>query len=840
MSIQICLLGLIFGAVEVIPPPVIRPVDLRTNEMAVAVGKTERVTASNGLYRFVETSFVFTNPNGRALSAEFEFPIPDGATVCGYRLEVNGEMTPGVVCEKEKARVAFENEQRKGVDPGLVEHVKGNVWKTRIFPLPANGKRRAEVTYVVAEDGAGLKVSERCGAWVYEGERRANLPSALETAADRCKSSADGWILWDASLSRKGKTAADLELLKSLPAKGAWKLVVFRNVPAAAKAFTSRDELIAAVTAEPCDGGTDLAALLKALPEDGKTKLLFSDEIDTLNEGAVPLEIRQDLVFASRPAPALRQVTVSRRPLKAGETVPEGRLLATAWAANRIADLGSQAEARKDEFLALGREFGVASPVTSLIVLETLQQWLDHKIEPPKELSIHTEWVKRRAAEDDPIARKAANADFEERLLKLWEERVKWWKNPKPKVKKPSSGLFERTVSAVANAVGGLTGASESRAVMRSAPAEADGAVALNEEAAPMPAAAAPAERTRKAKSAMSAAAKSAAATVTLAAWDPKTPYVDALKEAKKGEAYAAYLRQAEKFGQSPAFYLDCAGWFFKAELREFALRIISNLAEFRLEDAALWRTMGWRLREAGAHDEAVRAFRHALALRGEEGQSRRDLALVLCERGKMRFGQGKLPEAHADLTEALKLFHEAAFTNYVRRSARRSNDLQVAIVALEELNGLVAWCAAQTWAAPLSAPVAPTMDEAYRRDLPMDIRIVLSWDADETDIDIHVLEPNGEEAFYSNRRTVEGGFVGEDVTTGYGPEEYLAKTAQKGVYKVLSNYFASHQQALTGAATVTATVYTNWARKDERRQTLTLRLDKPKDKHLIGEVKVE
>ena len=834
------------AVVRPLPPPVIHPVDLRANETAVTVTASERVAASNGLYKFVETSFVFANPNPRQLSADFEFPIPDGATVCGYRLEVNGEMVPGVVCEKEKARVAFENEQRMGADPGLVEHVKGNVWKTRVFPLPANGKRRAEVTYVVAEDGAELKVSERCGAWVYEGERRADLLSALTTPADRCKSCAQGWILWDASLSRKGKTAADLELLKSLPAKGAWKLVVFRNVPAAAKAFASRDELVAAVAAEPCDGGTDLAALLKVLPEDGQPKLLFSDEIDTLNHGAVQLEVRPDLVFVSRPAPAPRRVTVTRRPAKADETVAEGRLLATAWAADRIADLGSQAEARKDEFLALGREFGVASPVTSLIVLETLQQWLDHKIEPPKELSIHAEWERRRAAEDDPIARKREQADFEKRLLTLWEERVKWWNDPKPKVRKPSSGLFARATSAVANAVGGLTGASESRAVMRSAPVAAESAVALSEEAAPRRAAAeAPAERSRKAKSAASGAAKSAAATVTLAAWDPKTPYVDALKAAKKGEEYAAYLCQAEKFGQSPAFYLDCAGWFFKAGLRELALRIISNLAEFKLEDAALWRTMGWRLREAGAYDEAVRAFRHALALRGEEGQSRRDLALVLCERGKARYGQGGLHQARADLTEAMKLFHAAAFTNFARRSTRRSNDLQVAIVALEELNGLIAWSAAQEWAMPgatkqLSAPTAPEMDEAFRRDLPMDIRIVMSWDADETDIDIHVLEPNGEEAFYSNRRTNEGGFVGEDVTTGYGPEEYLGKDAQKGVYKVLSNYFASHQQALTGAATVTASVYTNWARKDEHRQTLTLRLDKPKDKHLIGEVKVE
>ena len=95
-------------------------------------------------------------------------------------------------------------------------------------------------------------------------------------------------------------------------------------------------------------------------------------------------------------------------------------------------------------------------------------------------------------------------------------------------------------------------------------------------------------------------------------------------------------------------------------------------------------------------------------------------------------------------------------------------------------------------------------------------------------------------EAYYSHRRTSSGGFVSEDVTTGYGPEEYIRKTSEKGVYKVMANYFASHKQALVGAATVTASVYTGWGTKDEKMETLSFRLDKPKDKHLVGEVKVD
>jgi len=37
----------------------------------------------------------------------------------------------------------------------------------------------------------------------------------------------------------------------------------------------------------------------------------------------------------------------------------------------------------------------------------------------------------------------------------------------------------------------------------------------------------------------------------------------------------------------------------------------------------------------------------------------------------------------------------------------------------------------------------------------------------------------------------------------------------------------------------VSATVYTDWGTSRERRQILTMRLDKPKSKHLIGEVRL-
>ena len=780
-----------------IRPPVIHPVDLRANEKPIAVEKTEAVVEENAYFKRVKVSFVFTNPNSRVMQGDFEFPIPVDAVVCGYRLEVNGEMVPGVVCEKEKARVAFENETRKGVDPGLVEQVKGNLWKTRIFPLNPKTPRKAEVEFIAPKATLPPSVVyERDGDTVYRAAANQTLQQPTTQTFP------EGVILWDASLSREGKVAADrARLAAQLPEQGAWKLITYSNVPDAPRFFTEKAALLAAIDAVVYDGSTELDAALATCV--GEKRLVFTDELDSTDH-AVSVE-----KLAPAEAAALK------------EPVAEGTMLATVWTARNAKDLASC------------RKYNVAGPGMSLIVLETLEQYLDNKIEPAANLAIHEEWVKLRAAEDDPIAAKKAQADHEAELLRYWEERVKWWNNPKPKIETPKSGLFEDQVRE--SAAGNSSALARARrresvpAAEVQSMAEDEGALASHNRylavSKPM---------------ASGAAGSGTAPSVTLKAWDPQTPYLAAIKAAK--DPYAEYLVQRKAYRESPAFYLDVAGWFFNQGEAAKGLRIISNLIEFKLENAPLWRTMGWRLREAAekmndasVRDLTVKTFRHVKEMRGEEGQSFRDLATVLTERAKAKAAAGDKSGAACDLSEAAALLKEAAFTDHRRRAARRTNDFQVSVFALEDLNGLLGWYAANK--DKVGAFTAPELDAAYRRDLPVKLRIVMTWDADETDIDLHVLEPNGEECFYGHRRTREGGFCSEDVTTGYGPEEYLKKDLEKGTYKVLTNYYASHQTSLTGATTVQAAVYTDWATAQEKMQLLTLRLDKPKDKQLVGEV---
>ena len=833
--------GILFAEALVVPSPAVmfRPAAIRAEEKPVIVETAQAVAEDDGLFRRVETTITFTNPNSRVFEGELEFPVPEGATVCGYALEVNGSMVPGVVVPKETARVAFENEKKKGVDPGIVENVKGNVWKTRIYPLMPRTPRKAMVAYVEpcwnssirrSADSSirrfvdssirdGDKVCEKCGDEVFIGEYVGKRE--VESKVDRLRRAVKATIYWDASMSRNGKTAADRALLEVLPDSGEFTLVVFRNVIEAPAVFATRAELLAAVDALVYDGGTAIGKIEKLIESAGEgERFVFSDE------------------WVERKA---REIAVRR--LEPGEAAPvepkSGTLLATAWAMYRVEDLEADADAHRRELEELGRKYGVASKVTSLIVLDTLKQYQDYKIEPPKTMSFYEEWKKSRAAEDDPIAAEKAKADHRTRLLGYWEERVKWWNDPVPPKRTPKSGLFDNAERGAAPAMMSMS-ATETEDVMEIEEASAPMVRSARAMAEPSPVAMNSVAGSVRKSARSSDQNAPHAASVKIAAWDPKMPYLAAIKAAPAGGAYTAYLKERDVYGTSPAFYLDCAGWFFKAGETALGARIISNLSEMKLEDVGMWRTMGWRLREAGLYHEAIEAFRHVLAMRPEEPQSKRDLALVLTEFVKNSFrnnagdNNASCFMLHVSLEEAARLLLSAAFDPTARRSGRRGNDMQTSVLALEELNGIFAWVKANGVEAKL-----PELDAAFRRDLPCELRIMLSWDTDETDVDLHVLEPDGEEAFYGHRRTSTGGFVSEDVTTGYGPEEYLRKTADKGVYRILANYFASHRQQLTGAATITATVYTNWGTDKETREIMSLRLDKPKDKHPIGEITI-
>lgn len=103
----------------------------------------------------------FRNDADRAVEGEFVLPLPEGATVSGYALEVNGRMRDGVAVERERARTAYETVKRRLIDPGIVERESGNVYRTNVYPVPARGTKRLRISYneSLRSDGGGFAYS---------------------------------------------------------------------------------------------------------------------------------------------------------------------------------------------------------------------------------------------------------------------------------------------------------------------------------------------------------------------------------------------------------------------------------------------------------------------------------------------------------------------------------------------------------------------------------------------------------------------------------------------------------------------------------------------------------
>lgn len=968
------------AAAQALAPP---RLVVRAAERPVTVAALDVRVVIQGLAAETTETITFHNPNARVLEGELEFPLPDGAAVTGFALDVDGRLAEGVVVPKDEARVVLEAEIRAGVDPGLVEQVRGNVYRARIYPIPARGTRTVQLRWLSPLALAGTRVrpeaayhlplpyrqalpevalrvevirppltprvsgglgnltlARQSDRWVAE-ERLANAPADRDLLV-RLPIPAAEWlsleagedatyfslvealppapvldrlgmtgprriaVAWDASASRTpAATEKELAFLRQLHA--AWPgtavdLVVFRDRPERAVSFAARDwaKLEAALRAAPADGGTALGALdlrRAALPHaEDALWIVLSDGLATLGEALPPAadvpvytatgasEADRALLrhlsrttggafadLAARPPgeasavvsdPAQRVASVVASPLSAvadlqlAETAdpgwvrvtgrllaPEAKLtfvfgsslqgeqrrevtlrradaaqagdrpgpVAISWAQARAEALGLFPERNAGALLALGRRFGVVTPATSILVLETLEQHLRYGIEPAASRpELRAQYLARAAAQQK--LRREADRSALERVVTAWKARVAWWET---RHEVPAGWRWKNAMpKALRRTRDGERAREEAGPPALAAPSPAEAADA----------AAAPPRRNGHAladKKAETADEGGAQASIAIQPWDPQVPYLAELKAAAPGQAYEVYLAARARHA-GPGFYLDCAGFFLRAGDRALGVRVLSNLAELRLDDAGLLRVMAWRLAQAGALDLATDALEKVLRLRPEEPQSRRDLALVLADRAD---AQGR----PADAARAAALLWEVG-----RRSWERAPDLE--LVALMELNRVLARAERRGWAeVAKAAPVDPRV----KKLLDLDLRVSLSWDVDMTDVDLHVREPTGEEAYYGHRATRLGGLVSQDVTQGYGPEEYLVHRALAGSYDVRVHYFGSGQQTLMGPATLVATVYTNWGRPDERREVLTLRLDEPRDLERIGVVRI-
>jgi len=297
-----------------------------------------------------------------------------------------------------------------------------------------------------------------------------------------------------------------------------------------------------------------------------------------------------------------------------------------------------------------------------------------------------------------------------------------------------------------------------------------------------------------------------AKADIQINAWDPETPYLKVLQYASKGTEYSTYLKLRKEYGSTPSFYIDASDFFIKKGDKDVAFRIISNLAELQIESPQLLRILGKKLLEMKKNNYAISVFENVLKMRGEEPQSYIDLGLSYAAAGNPQ-------KAVNTLYEVVKREWDSRFPS-------------VELIALNEINGLIQRYPRINYS---------FIDKRLVKKEPVDIRVVLTWDTDNTDMDLWVTDPDSEKCFYQNKLTRLGGKISNDFTGGYGPEEFMIKKAVHGTYNVQVNYYGTRSQAVLAPVNLHLTFITNFGRPDQKSQEVTIRLDNQKDVIDVG-----
>lgn len=482
--------------------------------------------------------------------------------------------------------------------------------------------------------------------------------------------------------------------------------------------------------------------------------------------------------------------TKPRRYAVTPNAIAPGDASASLWAAQHIEAKGATDRADQVELLKTARRFNVAKPGTSFVVYEFADDYATAEIEPPV-------WFGKKFISDyyRSLASKKQYQQEEQSsrladIVEQWQRQKDWWKtdfNYKPE---PVSGAPAPAPPAFSRGGGGGGGIEEV---------------------------------------AVSSSRVFPSIEITMAPWNPKRPYLEALGSATGEAFWRVYREQEASHGETPAFYLDVAEYLFRKNQPKDAVSALLNTLDLPVMDVSTMTIVADRLSRYGEKARAVWLYERLLRLEPERPQPIRNLALALAASADQAAADsGKKAEARAGYARALRLLSDVVLTNWEHAFDG------IEIISLMEANNII----------PKLRQLGETdigLDPRLVALLDVDLRVVLEWNTDATDMDLWVDEPTGQRAMYSRPLTGIGGRLSNDMTSGYGPEEYLLRKAPDGTYTVRANVYGTDRLNPNGALTIRATVFRDYGRPGEQMQVLEMELSKADEAvQLIGTITVK
>jgi len=766
--------------------------------------------------------------------ATFAYPLPKGAVINGYALDLDGELVDGVLMPKERAEKLYTDRVTQSIDPGIAARTSDNRYKTRIYPIDAEGGRRSvrldfaapvpaeglrlplasknpieTVSIRLSGDGADLATTPLSDARdsmaenivlsgdifipaaaaepslsAHNGQTLITVPLSQPAAKTPTPVSSIA-VIWDNSLSRSADDVAAERrfvsaVLEALSPKTQSLIAGGQNIESAAR-FAAPDALTKAIGSLTYDGATNLSQLL---------------DIKTINRRDIRADIclvisdgKSSLGAASLPSLPCRVFTFS-----AAEN-PNLDWLSLLASENNGADLSGLGPREAARVMSQDGGLQRAPGQAGAILTFGNRQWFI----APVDADARNYTLSLKVYDDDD------NSDLPQPIVPA-PPPPSALPQPAPPQSAPPMTEEEQDLS---------DAGSETVVVTASRIAnDYTDEIIVSGVRRGNPAGELPAE-----------------ISVEIRPWTPDRPFLKALAGLDGAAFETEYLQQRETHGDRPTFYLEVADQLHRQGRIQRAARMAATALDLPTVTTITQSNVADRLLMYGETDTAIMLYRDILPTAQDRPQPFYNLALALIRAGDRK--RGKTRDAlYAEAFEHL--------VHVINEPWEEDYD-GIHLIALQDLNRTLARLSRWKRRRMIKSL---DLDDGFIRNLPVDIRVLVDWTGDDADLDIHVLERVGhsdeEEAYYGNNATDIGGRISNDMTEGYGPEGYMIRKAPDGLYRVETDYYAQDDYAEDGAIKLRARIWRNFGRKSETLETVIIEmLEEKEDPYVLGEIQV-
>lgn len=322
---------------------------------------------------------------------------------------------------------------------------------------------------------------------------------------------------------------------------------------------------------------------------------------------------------------------------------------------------------------------------------------------------------------------------------------------------------------------------------------------------------------------------------VKLKSWQEVKPAIERIRKSKNG-FYNQYLKEKKTYGRSPSFYYQTANLLAEAGHNDLATRVATNLLEQQWQDDLLLLATGMLCNILGELNIAEAIYEKLAKQRPEWPHPRMFLAQIERERGINLEATDKAAAIKAYMTAFQRFSHLVQNPWGSLESLNQFHYLEgnrfhgILITAIEE----AFWI--QQRLKKLGKMVQFTLPkgiEATANDIKADLRVLLWWSDDYSDLDLHITEPQNIEVNYSNTPHSLGGTI-YDCVNGFGPDIYRQKNGRPGDYLLQIVFFNSLFSEIVGPIHAKVELWTRYGYPDETYRVELKRLEKPEKDELL------